>query len=108
MVLIIISLGVSLVGPATFRKYEKIKAWREEQRLRNTMEVISMRAFFRQVPHEITLANDKLAVKSENIYIHFDYLHFPKTTIWYNSKGFTRTSTFAYKILGQEKFLHVP
>ena len=107
IVLIIIGLGVSLVGPRMFVAYEKVRSSIEEQKLTMMLESVSMKAFLRRTPFTIEFHDHLLQVKGEDARIDFKLIHFPRESISYNRNGFSNTEKIPYFVRGIDKVLNV-
>lgn len=107
VVMIIAAAGISLVGPRLFNTYEKIKASSEEQKLFDIIEAVKMRAFCRQVSYTILFEEKNISWKNRDVFVKFNYLIFPESSITFNGNGFPDTNAIKYIMRGREKVVNI-
>jgi len=103
VVLIIVSLTASLVGPSMFHRYEKIKARDEEQRLFLLLDAVGMQAFLSQTARTIDCRENQISLVEQKETVDFTYLTFPATSVYFNANGFAESPALAYRIGEEEK-----
>ncbi len=107
IVLVILGLGVSLVGPRMFATYEKVQSSVEEQKLTLILESVSMKAFLRRTPFTIEFHDNILQIKGQHARINFKLICFPRESITYNRNGFSNTEKITYVVRGINKVVNV-
>ncbi|OPX19772.1 MAG: hypothetical protein BZ151_07450 [Desulfobacca sp. 4484_104] len=109
LVMLIVGIVVSLTSPRLFSAYEKIRAATEEQKLRQIVENLQLKAFIRQVEYTVQMADRHLSVtkNDEKTLFTFTYISFPAAGITFNANGFASTTVIKYFVTGREKTLHV-
>jgi len=107
VVMLIVSLGVSLVGPRLFGVYEKVQASVEEQKLIDLLAMIRMKAFLRQTPYSIETDHNTLKIKDEGERVVFSWISFPNAGVTFNGNGFPDVNSITYFIWGKRKALNV-
>jgi prepilin-type N-terminal cleavage/methylation domain-containing protein len=107
LVMIIIGAATGLAAPLLVNTLDSIKAQAEEQKLTETVEAVSLRAFMRQVSYIVEFRDNVVTVRNEQFRLEFEYIDFPPTTLKFNANGFTDSDTLRYIIRGKEKFLNV-
>ncbi|OPX18845.1 MAG: hypothetical protein BZ151_12400 [Desulfobacca sp. 4484_104] len=109
LVMLIVGITVSLTSPRLFSAYEKIRAAAEEQKLRQVVGSLQMKAFLRQVEYTVQLADRRLSVarNDEKTLFTFTYISFPAASITFNANGFASATVIRYFAAGREKTLHV-
>ena len=107
VVLIIVGLVTSLIGPRLFNAYEGIQVSAEERRMEEIIEKIKIISFLRQVPYTVRLEGRTISVMNNDIRIGFRYLHFPVEVLKFNKNGFADISKIRYLVEGKERVIHV-
>jgi prepilin-type N-terminal cleavage/methylation domain-containing protein len=121
VVMLIAGAAVALVAPKLFTTYEKIRAAAEEEKLRQVVETVKMRAFFRQQPYVIRLSGAKFEVfpaasgspsaaaeQPRGTTLVFRFIRFPEKEVEVNGNGFiTAVQSLSYRLRGRERALHV-
>ena len=106
VVMLIVSLGASLVGPRLFGVYEKIQASVEEQKLVDLLAMVKMRAFLRQTPYSIETDRNILKIKDEKAGVVFSWITFPNAGVTFNGNGFPDANSITYFIRGKKKVIN--
>lgn len=90
IVLTILGLAASLVGPFTARQLDKIKVVKERQQLFSVLEDVAFKSFLDRAGATVEVAEKRLRVQwpTETAEYHFDILSFPSQRFTVNSHGF--------------------
>jgi prepilin-type N-terminal cleavage/methylation domain-containing protein len=107
VVLIILGLVTSLIGPRLFHAYEGIQVSAEEKKMEEIIEKIKIISFLRQVPHTVRLEGRTISVMNNDIRVEFRYLYFPVEVLKFNKNGFADISKIRYLVEGKERVIHV-
>jgi prepilin-type N-terminal cleavage/methylation domain-containing protein len=102
VVLAIISVAYSLVGPNLFNTYKKMQGQAELKEFKDTLNKISYKSFINA--REVVLQLNDRSVKyryidePKFITMTMEYVRFPKQEIIFSSAGFTNVSSFSIEI----------
>jgi prepilin-type N-terminal cleavage/methylation domain-containing protein len=102
VVLAIISVAYSLVGPNLFNTYKKMQGQAELKEFKNTLNKISYKSFINA--REVVLQLNDRSVKyryidePKFITMTMEYVSFPKQEIIFSSAGFTNISSFSIEV----------
>ncbi|MBF0225772.1 MAG: type II secretion system protein [Desulfobacterales bacterium] len=107
VVMVIFTLGASIVFPAIVRSYDKVCSHAEERRLTDILNEVKMRAFFRQTAYTLVGNGRNLKIKEKEIKINFKYIEFSNFALVFNGNGFPNKSSIEYKVQGKEKKIEV-
>lgn len=90
IVLTILGLAASLVGPFTARQLDKIKVVKERQQLFSLLEDIAFNSFLNRTGATVELTEQRLVVQwpTETADYQFAILSFPNQRFTVNSHGF--------------------
>jgi prepilin-type N-terminal cleavage/methylation domain-containing protein len=90
IVLLILSLGASLVGPVTLRQVEKTRALAEREQLAIALQQARFTAFTQAAAVQIAANGTELIVQypQQSLRFEFEYLSFPRQELVVNSHGF--------------------
>lgn len=108
VVLIILGLVTSLIGPRLFSAYEGIQVSAEEKEMEEIIERIKIISFLRQASFTVRLEDQTLSVMNSDIAVEFHHLRFPVDSLNFNRNGFTDKSKIRYLVEGKERFMYVP
>jgi prepilin-type N-terminal cleavage/methylation domain-containing protein len=102
VVLAIISVAYSLVGPNLFNTYKKMQGQAELKEFKDTLNKISYKSFINA--REVVLQLNDRSVKyryidePKFITMTMEYVSFPKQEIIFSSAGFTNISSFSIEV----------
>jgi len=109
VVLIIVSLLASLVGPVIFKRIEKVKISAEEKKLESIFESAKIISFTRKAPLFIKLENNVLIVMNDVMKemdaTEFKFIAFENSLVHFNANGFSETKKIKYMCDHGEKNL---
>lgn len=91
IVISLIMLAISLVGPSTVKMVDKANAQAEYIHLQNQIKKISNGAFSSSAEYRFEFSNYKISLYKNNVKIQdssFEYLSFDSQTIEINSRGY--------------------
>lgn len=94
IVLIILSLTASFVGPVALRQVEKTRVLAEREKLSLALDYIRFEAFSNSILIRVEFDRQQLLASSndEVLNLKFDILRFPRQLIEVNSHGFWQSS----------------
>lgn len=95
IVLTLLGLTMSLVGPLTFKQYERTQLLKEREQLYRILENTAYTSLVERTPVVIRLMGSELSLQphqAEPVIVIFDYLTFPEQEIKVNAHGFWLSS----------------
>ncbi|WP_076410991.1 type II secretion system protein [Shewanella sp. UCD-KL12] len=101
VVMLIMSIVLSLVGPLTLRMLDRAQAQSELISFKNSISKVSYIAFASATEHSFELNKDQLIVYKANRELQqtkFDYLSFAPQTITFNSRGYPYPETMVIEL----------
>jgi prepilin-type N-terminal cleavage/methylation domain-containing protein len=110
IVMAIMSLILSIVGPLTVKMVDKAQAQSELITLKNAIHKLSYKAFASATPYTLTLNSKILRLESErsNPSIHrFEYLSFSDQVITFNSRGYPSPETLSFFLQGRNDTINL-
>ncbi|MGI2000027.1 type II secretion system protein [Shewanella frigidimarina] len=96
VVMLIMSIVLSLVGPLTLRMLDRAESQSEFISFKNSIKKVSYIAFASATEHSFKLDKNSLLVYKANIQIQqtqFEYLNFDPQVITFNSRGYPDPET---------------
>jgi prepilin-type N-terminal cleavage/methylation domain-containing protein len=110
IVMAIMSLILSIVGPLTVKMVDKAQAQSELITLKNAIHKLSYKAFASATPYTLTLNSKILRLESERSTpsIHrFEYLSFSDQVITFNSRGYPSPETLNVFLQGRNDTINL-
>ena len=102
VVMAIIAVAYSLVGPNLFNVYKKMQGQAELREFKNTLNKLSYKSFINAREIKLQLNNSSIKYSyvddPKSISITMEYVRFPKQVIIFSSAGFTNISSFSIEI----------
>jgi prepilin-type N-terminal cleavage/methylation domain-containing protein len=109
VVMVIISVLVSMVGPAMFKRIDKIRVSAEEKKLESILESAKTISFCRRSHVLIEFENNVLTIKNsakETISsTEFEFLSFKKSLVRFNGNGFSDKKEIEYICDNRKKII---
>ncbi len=97
VVMFIIVLGMSLVGPGLFGTFNKVRIETESRKLSETLQKVSMMAFFHRTGYTVRLEGCRLMIVEEDgKTMSFEEIEFPLQKIFFNERGYPDTADVRY------------
>ncbi|WP_448552114.1 pilus assembly FimT family protein [Thalassotalea montiporae] len=91
VVISIMAIALSLVGPLTIEFIAKAQAQSELVSLKNSLKKISFKAFSTATEHQVLFNNNVLSLYTREQLVDsktFEHLHFDKQAIKFNGRGY--------------------
>lgn len=110
IVMAIMSLILSIVGPLTVKIVDKTQAQSEFISLKNAVNKVSYKAFASATPYVLTFDNRTLNLESKNSTpsIHrFEYISFPQQVITFNSRGYPSPESLNVSMQGRDETINL-
>jgi prepilin-type N-terminal cleavage/methylation domain-containing protein len=110
IVMAIMSLILSIVGPLTVKIVDKAQAQSELITLKNAIHKLSYKAFASATPYTLTLSSKTLKLESQrsNLSTHrFEYLSFAEQVITFNSRGYPSPETVNVFLLDRNETINL-
>lgn len=110
IVMSIMTIVLSLVGPLTLKMIDKAQAQSELISLKNSIKKVSYIAFASATQHSFKLERKDISVfksGTKQKQTRFDYLDFPSQVITFNSRGYPSPETLEVRLLNQNERINL-
>lgn len=110
IVMSIMTIVLSLVGPLTLRMLDRAQAQSELISLKNSVKKVSYIAFASATQHSFELEQNQISIYKSGLFkkrAEFDYLTFPSQTITFNSRGYPSPETLDVKLLNRNEKINL-
>jgi len=107
LVMLIIGLASSLVGPRLFSAYRKIQVQSEEKEFSNFLDAVSYSAFVRNRKIKVIIEEGSVLVAGKPV-LSLKYLVFPHTELTFIRSGLCDKNAIHYHAAGKERVMSPP
>jgi len=107
LVMSIIGLASSLVGPRLFSTYRNIQVQSEEKEFSNFLDAVSYSAFIRNRKITVILKEDRVFVAGKPV-LTLKFLVFPHTELTFIRSGLCDKNAIQYQAAGKERVMSPP